>query len=72
MVDVIVERCRRVREQLVEDLGGLDGLFRKLEAMDRQREESRAAVVNKRCRTEAGRKRQTRSSKPSPKSATPA
>jgi hypothetical protein len=48
MLDLIVERCRRVREQLVEDYGGLDGLFRKLEAMDRERAKSRVARRRKR------------------------
>ena len=43
MADLIVERCRLVREELLRQYGGLEGLFSKLEAMDREREESRRA-----------------------------
>ncbi len=43
MADLIVERGRQVREELLRQYGGLEGLFRKLGAMDREREESRRA-----------------------------
>ncbi len=54
MVDLIVERCRRVRQELVEQYGGLEGLFRKLEAMDRERKTSRIAGRRKRNRNAGG------------------
>jgi hypothetical protein len=65
MVRLIVERCRLAREQLVEEYGGLDGLFRKLETMDREREKSRAAAARRRRRSPADRKPQSASSRPS-------
>jgi hypothetical protein len=37
MPDLIVDRCRQIREELIRQLGGIDGLFRRLEAMDRRR-----------------------------------
>ena len=51
MADLIVERCRRVREELLRQYGGLEGLFRKLEAMDRERQESRRASRRRSGRT---------------------
>lgn len=51
MADLIVERCRRVREELLRQYGGLEGLFSKLEAMDREREKSRRARRRGRGRT---------------------
>ena len=42
MIDPVTEQCRRNREQLVERLGGLDGLFDRLEKL--QRERDRAAT----------------------------
>ena len=65
MVDLIVERCRVAREQLVEEYGGLDGLFRNLETMDREREKSRAAAARRRRRSSTDRKLKSVSSRPS-------
>ena len=42
MIDPVTEQCRRNREQLVERLGGLAGLFDRLEKL--QRERDRAAT----------------------------
>jgi hypothetical protein len=42
MPDSLVEQSREVREQLVRQLGGLDGLCDKLEAMDRARKQRQA------------------------------
>ena len=43
MSDSLVEQSRKVREQLLRELGGLDGLCDKLEEMDREREQQAAA-----------------------------
>jgi hypothetical protein len=43
MSDSLVEKSRAVREQLLRELGGLDGLCDKLEEMDREREQQQAA-----------------------------
>ena len=43
MSDSLVEQSREVREQLLLELGGLDGLCDKLESMDRAREQLSAA-----------------------------
>jgi hypothetical protein len=51
MIDILVERCRRAGEQLIKQLGGLDGLFRKAEAMDRRRAREQAARRAKRRQT---------------------
>jgi hypothetical protein len=66
MADVIVERCRRVRDQLLEQYGGLDGLFRKLEVMDRQREQSRVARGDQRGRKAKRSKQNSRASAKTP------
>jgi hypothetical protein len=62
-VDLIVERCRRVREELIQQYGGLEGLFRKLEAMDREREKTRTARLGKSNRTAGGRPTKRRAAK---------
>jgi hypothetical protein len=62
---LIVERCRVAHEQLVEEYGGLDGLFRKLETMDREREKSRATAARRRRHSSADRKPKSASSRPS-------
>ena len=43
MPDSLVEESRETREQLLRELGGLDGLCTKLEDMDREREQRQAA-----------------------------
>ncbi len=43
MSDSLVEKSRAVREQLLREHGGLDGLCDKLEEMDRDREQQAAA-----------------------------
>ena len=43
MPDSLVEESRETREQLLRELGGLDGLCTKLEEMDRERERRQAA-----------------------------
>ncbi len=43
MSDSLVEKSREVREQLLQELGGIDGLCDKLEDMDRDREQQSAA-----------------------------
>jgi hypothetical protein len=47
MSDPVTEQCRHVREQLVEEFGGLNGLFDELEKMDRARLKRPAARKNK-------------------------
>lgn len=47
MSDPVTEQCRRVREQLVEEFGGLDGLFDEYERMDHARLKAAAAGKKK-------------------------
>lgn len=47
MSDPLVEKSREVREQMLRKYGGLDGLFDKLENMDRQRLAAAAAKRKK-------------------------
>lgn len=42
--DENVERCREVREKLVQQYGGLAGWFRHLQAKCRKRESERSAL----------------------------
>jgi len=46
MPDSLVEQSREVREQLVRECGGLDGLCDKLEQMDRTRKREQAGRKN--------------------------
>ena len=69
MLDPVVERCRQVREQLLREYGGLEGLFRKLAAMDRERAESKAALRGKRGGPKHGPQQKRRLAKPKSKSA---
>ena len=71
MIDPVTEQCRRNREQLVERLGGLAGLFDRLEEL--QRERDRAAATRRAARRKStskgqairsGRKPSTRSKSP--------
>ncbi len=43
MTDSLIEKSREVRDQLLKDFGGLDGLCDKLEEMDREREQAQMA-----------------------------
>lgn len=43
MIDPVTEHCCRVRDQLVEKWGGLDGLFDRLEKLQLERDQAIAA-----------------------------
>ena len=43
MTDPATEECRRVRNEIVERSGGIDGYFNQLEELDRIRLAARAA-----------------------------
>jgi hypothetical protein len=43
MTDSLIEKSREVRDKLLKDFGGLDGLCDKLEDMDREREQAQTA-----------------------------
>jgi len=68
MSDPVVERCRRVREQLLQQYGGLEGLLRKLEAMDRARAEARRGVRGKPIDKTRASKKVRRSAEPAMRS----
>ena len=57
MNDVIVEQVRRVREELIERYGGIDGYFKRCQAQERA-SQSRSKSRERKRRTVAGRKPQ--------------
>lgn len=61
MLNPVVEHCRQVRDNLVKECGGLDGLFDKLEALDRARLRAAVARKNKKPRKPAAGRKPTRS-----------
>ena len=65
MPDSLVEESREIREQLLRELGGLDGLCNKLEEMDREREQRQAARKQAPCGETVGKAAQSRSAKKS-------
>lgn len=59
MKDVIVDEVRKVREELIQRYGGIDGYFKHCQAQDRAR--------NRRAKVQAG-KRSTRTGRKAAKS----
>ena len=62
MPDSLVEESRETREQLLRELGGLDGLCTKLEEMDREQRQAarkqspRGGTVGKAARSRSAKK----------------
>jgi hypothetical protein len=55
MDDVIVEEVRRVREELIEQYGGIDGYFKRCQAQERART-GRSKPKQRKQRTVASKK----------------
>ena len=62
MTDPILEEVRRVREELFKRYGGVDGLFKHLQAMDRAR--ARKAKRQRQKKTGARHSKNARAAKP--------
>ena len=63
MTDPIVEEVRRVREDLIQRYGGLEGYLKHCEAQDRRRTSQRTGKARETQRRQTSRSRR-RSSKP--------
>jgi hypothetical protein len=63
MTDPIVDEVRRVREELIERYGGLEGYLKHCEAQDRRRTSHRSIKARGKQRRQTSRSRRT-SSKP--------
>ncbi len=51
MIDSLIEKSHAVREQLLQQYGGVSGLFDKLEEMDRKRLASKSIKATRAVRT---------------------
>jgi hypothetical protein len=63
MPDSLVEQSRAVRERLVRELGGLDGLCNKLAQMDQAREQRQAGRKKRPSPATVGKSRRSRPAK---------